>query len=57
MKKWSDTQTETIKKWMNIDTYHQFENISLERLYHELVMRSLFFKSENGDLEVILAKL
>ncbi|MEI7336673.1 DUF6387 family protein [Pectobacterium carotovorum] len=57
MKNWSDTQTKAIKKWLNIDTYRQFENIPLERLYHELVMRSLFFKSDNGDSDVILAKI
>ncbi len=57
MKNLSDKHIKEIKKWLNIDTYRQFENISLERLYHELVMRSLFFKSDNGDSDVILAKI
>ncbi|WP_258879960.1 DUF6387 family protein, partial [Pectobacterium aroidearum] len=46
MKNWSDNHTKEIEKWLNIDKYRQFENIPLERLYHELVMRSLFFKSD-----------
>lgn len=57
MKNLSDKDIKEIKKWLNIDTYRQFENISLGRLYHELVMRSLFFRSDHGDVEIRLAEI
>ncbi|MCL6398362.1 DUF6387 family protein [Pectobacterium odoriferum] len=57
MKNLSDKGIKEIKKWLNIDTYRQFENISLERLYHELVMRSLFFKSDQSDDERWMDKI
>ncbi|MBN3055185.1 DUF6387 family protein [Pectobacterium brasiliense] len=57
MKNLSDKHIKEIKKWLNIDTYRQFENIPLERLYHELVMRSLFFKSDNANTEFMLAEI
>lgn len=56
MKNLSDKDIKEIKKWLNIDTYRQFENISLERLYLELVMRSLFFSSDHSDYDLWVVK-
>ncbi|MCA6954150.1 DUF6387 family protein [Pectobacterium polaris] len=56
MKNLSDKGIKKIEKWLNIDTYRQFENISLERLYHELVVRALFFKPDHGDYERLLVE-
>ncbi len=51
MKNWTTEHTKEIKKWLDIDTYRKFEDLTLLQLYHELWARTLFFKSYREDFE------
>ncbi|AZP50195.1 hypothetical protein EJP80_06595 [Rahnella aquatilis] len=51
MKNWSVKDTKAVKTWINVDTYTQFEEILLFRLYHELWARTPFFKSYRDEHE------
>ncbi|EEH7597577.1 hypothetical protein GTE75_004545, partial [Salmonella enterica] len=51
MKNWTTEHTKEIKKWLDIDTYRKFEDLTLLQLYHELWARTLFFKNYREDFE------
>ena len=57
MKNWSVENTKDIKKWLNIDIYRRFEDLTLLQLYHELLARTLFFKPYHEEFEAEAVRL
>lgn len=52
MRNWSTEHTKEVKKWLDINTYRGFEDLTLIQLYHELLARTLFFKPYHEEFEV-----
>lgn len=50
MRNWSSEFNKKIRKWLDIDTYRKFDSFTLQELYYEIWVRTLFFK-ENPDEE------
>ncbi|KAA6101385.1 MULTISPECIES: DUF6387 family protein [Pantoea] len=50
MRNWSSEFNKKIRKWLDIDTYRKFDSLTLQELYYEIWVRTLFFK-ENPDEE------
>ncbi len=57
MQNWSAAHTKEIKKWLDIDTYRRFEDLTLIQLYHELLARTLFFKPYHEEFEAEAVRL
>ncbi len=57
MKNWSVEHTRDVKKWLDIDTYRGFEDLTLIQLYHELLARTLFFKVYHEEFEAEAVRL
>ncbi|ARA78261.1 hypothetical protein RVX39_003634 [Citrobacter freundii] len=57
MKNWSVEHTKEIKKWLDIDTYRRFEDLTLIQLYHEILARTLFFKQYHEEFEAEAVRL
>lgn len=51
MKNWNTTHTKELKKWFDIETYKKFEDLTLILLFHELWVRTFFFKEQYEDYE------
>lgn len=51
MRNWSTEHTKEVKKWLDINTYRGFEDLTLIQLYHELLARTLFFKPYHEEFE------
>lgn len=50
MRNWSSEFNKKIRKWLDIDTYRKFDSLTLQELYYEIWVRTLFFK-DNPDEE------
>ncbi|WP_371289781.1 DUF6387 family protein, partial [Klebsiella pneumoniae] len=44
MNSWTSEDTKAVKTWFDLDRYREFENISINMLYHEIWARTYFFK-------------
>ncbi|EBC2457368.1 hypothetical protein FJP97_20315, partial [Salmonella enterica] len=44
MNSWTSEDTKAVKTWFDLDKYREFENISINMLYHEIWARTYFFK-------------
>lgn len=56
MRNWSAEHTKEVKKWFDINSYRQFENITLNDLYHELWARAVWYRnwpSEEEEREIL----
>jgi hypothetical protein len=51
MKNWSVEHTNQINSWLNLHMYRKFEHVTILQLYHEMLARTLFFKSHREELE------
>ncbi|WMY39608.1 DUF6387 family protein [Citrobacter freundii] len=56
MNSWTSEDTKAVKTWFNLDKYREFENISINMLYHEIWARTYFFKPviEEGMQKTVL---
>lgn len=56
MRNWSAEHTKEVKKWFDINSYRQFENITLNDLYHELWARAVWYRNwprEEEEREIL----
>ncbi|EAM8616015.1 hypothetical protein JP88_003365 [Salmonella enterica subsp. enterica] len=51
MQNWNTTHTKELKKWFDIESYKKFEDLTLILLFHELWVRTFFFKEQYEDYE------
>ena len=56
MNSWTSEHTKAVKTWFDLDRYREFENISINMLYHEIWARTYFFKPviEEGMHKTVL---
>lgn len=56
MNSWTSEDTKAVKTWFYLDRYREFENISINMLYHEIWARTYFFKPviEEGMHKTVL---
>ncbi|EAO6871452.1 hypothetical protein FNX39_12805 [Salmonella enterica] len=56
MNSWTSEDTKAVKTWFDLDRYREFENISINMLYHEIWARTYFFKPviEEGMHKTVL---
>ncbi len=56
MNSWTSEDTKAVKTWFDLDKYREFENISINMLYHEIWARTYFFKPviEEGMQKTVL---
>lgn len=56
MNSWTSEDTKAVKTWFDLDKYREFENISINMLYHEIWARTYFFKPviEEGMQNTVL---
>lgn len=51
MKNWSKEHSLEVRKWLNIDKYLEFENITLNKLFHELWGRAIWHRDWPSEEE------
>ena len=51
MQNWNTTHTKELQKWFDLDNYRKFEDLTLILLYHELWVRTFFFKNQHDEYD------